>query len=410
MPAPELLLIEDEMLMRQALRFMLEDLGYRVREAVDGPSGLEACRVAIPDLILMDVRMPGMDGMEVCARLQQDEALREIPVIFLSGLQDPEERVRAFQVGAVDFITKPFIEAEVEARIRLHLQIQAQRRALDLQNAQLTRSLEETQELNRTLVELNERLRASEELKGRFLALMRNEINDPLAAILAAGRELGDPRLPADRVASLLEIINAEALGLDFRLRNIFCAAELEAGDACPVPACVALGTVFQDVLDSFASGARAQGVELRLEAPEGEFLGDAEMLRTIVANLVSNGLKFNHSGGSVTLKAGVDPDGLHIEVEDTGTGIRPEEQGRVFERFHQGEEGLTRGFRGQGLGLSVVQALVELLGGELSLESEEGRGTTVRCRIPAVPDPASNPRLARDGNLFFFGDPEADA
>jgi signal transduction histidine kinase len=408
-PAEPLLIIDDEPQLRMNLRILLERLGFQVREAGNGREGLEACAREHPALVLLDARMPEMDGYEVCARLQQDPVLREIPVIFMSGLLDPQDRVRALEAGAVDFMTKPYHLAEVQARVRTHLELQEQRRGLRQRNEELRLSLEEMEVLNRKLLELNERLRQSEGLKSRFLAMMRNEINNPLASLLAAGRELGDPALARARVAALGKVVASEAFGLDFQIQNIFCAAELESGEIFPAIAAVEVRSVIQDVLDSFGHEAVSRAVELVLEAPADPpvFWTDAGKLRLIVANLISNAIKFNHPGGSVKVQIHQAEGALCLEVEDTGCGIASELQAAIFERFHQLQEGPSRPHTGQGLGLSVAKALAEFLGGSITLTSTPGQGSRFICRLPVSLGEGMNP-IAIDGNIFFFGDPES--
>jgi len=407
-PVETILIIDDEASLRMNLRALLEDLGYQISEAANGLEGLETCAAIQPDLILLDVRMPGMDGFEVCSRLKAEEASREIPVIFLSGMLDALDKVRAFQVGGVDFVTKPFHIEEVEARVRTHLELLRQRKRLEEQNKALQQSLQDTETLNRKLIEVNERIRQSEALKGQFLSTMRNEINNPLNAILALGTELERGEIPAERSRMIGGLIAAEASALDFQIRNIFCAAELEAGEALPSITRVDAGSVVRDVIDSLRYQARQKAISLSLEIEEtggAEFSMDSEMLHTITANLVSNGIKFSAEGSTVHIHLRIEETELRLEVEDKGVGIRTEDQTLIFERFRQVETGSSRTHQGQGLGLSVVQALVDLLGGHITVSSQPGEGSRFTCALPRQEALDPNDTLSLDGNLFFFGD-----
>ena len=409
MKAPEkILIIDDEAQMRMNLRALLEDLGYQVQEAADGPEGLDRTAADRPDLILLDVRMPGMDGLQVCAELKAREASRKIPVIFLSGVLDAMEKVRAFQAGGVDYVTKPFHFEEVEARVRTQLELAHSQRRLEAQNRTLESSLRETETLNRKLIEINERLRRSEALKGQFLANMRNEINNPLNAILGLGVELERGGVPPGRDGTIGRMIAREAAGLDFQIRNIFCAAELEAGEAAPEVTRVDPASVLRDAMDSLRYLAEDRAVAVALEAPEAAaaFHTDPEKFRLIAVNLLANAIKFSPEGGAVTVRLEEAGGGVALSVEDRGLGIRPEDQGLIFERFRQLDSGVARLHQGQGLGLAVVQALVELLGGEIDLASRPGAGSVFTCRIPDQA-PADPGRSSLDGNLFFFGDAE---
>ncbi|WP_005038363.1 hybrid sensor histidine kinase/response regulator [Holophaga foetida] len=405
--AETILIIEDEAALRRSMRTLLEAIGYQVLEAPDGPGGIAVCAERRPDLVLLDVRMPGMDGFEVCTHLKEDERLRDIPVIFLSGMLEAKEKVRAFRVGAVDYVTKPFHVEDVKARVRVQLELLCQKRRLEAQNQTLQRALEEAGRLNRQLIDMNEQLCRSEALKGHFLSNVRNEINNPLNVLLGLGLELEAGRVPPDRISAVGRLIAGETSGLDFQLQNIFCAAELEAGEATPSVAKVEVTAVVRGALENLRYPSDQAKVRIRLDSEpvEGWTLRtDAAKLRLVVANLVSNAIKFSHQGGEVRVRLCPEGTSLVLVVEDDGVGIRPEDQTRIFERFRQLEMGPTRSYPGKGLGLSVVQALLDLLGGTLLLESDPGRGTRFTCTFPSME--GGDPNLT-EGDVLFFGGSE---
>lgn len=402
-----ILIIDDEAPLRMNLRALLEDFGYQALEAGNGTEGLALCARHHPDLVLLDIRMPDLDGFAVCECLRADPALRKIPVVFLSGLLDAQDKARAFRAGGVDYITKPFQDEEVRARVRTHLDLRSQNLRLEENNERLNEALLAAEQLNRKLLDLNERLRLSEEAKGHFLANARNEINNPLSAILAlgAGLEAGPASVEQSRSAG--RHIAAEASALDFQLRNLFCAAELEAGETVPGIASVDAASVIRDALDSLRYRAGDRGVRLDFQASGGAFRTDAAILRLIAANLVANAIEFGPKGDTVRIRLEVGPPGLTLAVEDHGEGLADEDRARLFQRFRQLRGGPDRPHQGQGLGLAVVKALVDLLGGGLEVESAPGQGATFTCSLPEGdaldPDGAS----ASDGNVFFFGGAE---
>ena len=401
-----ILIIDDEPLLRLNLRAVLEDFGYQVLEAPDGTEGLALCARHRPDLVLLDIRMPELDGFGVCAGLKANPALQKIPVIFLSGLLDAQDKVRAFRAGGVDYITKPFQDEEVRARVRTHLELRSQSRRLEENNERLNEALLATEHANRRLLEVNERLRLSEEVKGHFLANARNEINNPLSAILALGGELEGGPASVERSRAAGRAIAMEASALDFQLRNLFCAAELEAGEAIPTPASVDAASVVQDALEALRYRAEAKEVSFAFEPGPAlaAFPTDAAKLRLIAANLIANAVEFSPRGETVHIRLDTGEDGLTLEVQDHGEGISHEDQALLFERFRQLRSGPGRPHQGQGLGLAVVKALVDLLGGSLRLASEPGRGSTFACTLPAG---EAGDDSAADGNLFFFGGAE---
>jgi signal transduction histidine kinase len=346
----------------------------------------------------------------MCARLKSAKATKDIPVIFLSAVRDAQDKVRAFQVGGADYITKPFNIEEVEARVRAQLDIINTRRSLDEQNQALEFALRERDALNRNLFEVNERLRRSEAIKGRFLAAMRNEVNNPLSVILALGAELERGVIPAARQRDTGATIAGEASALDFQVRNVFWAAELEAGAASPTITRVDVPSVLRAALDSLRYQARRKDIALNLEASGAgvsEFGTDAEALRTITANLVSNAITFGPAGRPVRIQAQAEDSALVLKVEDQGSGIRPESLDRIFERFGSLEPGPVRMHHGPGLGLSVVRALVDLLDGRLTVASEPERGSSFTCTLPRRAPEDSGGTWSLGGNLFFFGESE---
>lgn len=408
--AETILIIEDESALRRVLRGLLERIGYQVQEAPDGPEGIAACAQHCPDLVLLDIRMPNMDGFEVCTRLKSDETMRDIPVIFLSGMLETTEKVRAFQVGAVDYVTKPFNSAEVEARVRAQLKLLRQKRRLEAQNETLQHALDVADRLNQKLIEMNERLYRSEALKGHFLSNVRNEINNPLNAILGLGLELEAGKVPLERIPAVGGLIASEAAALDFQLQNIFCAAELEAGEAVPSVVRVDASSVIRDALEPFRSPSSQRNVRLKLvvDQVEGRFFNtDAAKLKLVAMNLTSNAINFSKPGGEVRVRMRPEGASLVLEVEDEGVGIRPEDQTRIFERFWQLETGPIRSYPGKGLGLSVVQALMDLLGGTLVLESQPGMGSRFTCTFPAMGVGEGPIADASEGNIIIFGDGE---
>ena len=407
-PNVTILIIDDEAPLRMNLRALLEDLGYQVEEASNGEAGLKRCAEVTPDLILLDVRMPGLDGFETCCRLKENAATAMVPVIFLSGVLEPQEKVKAFQVGGVDYVTKPYHFDEVEARVRTHLDLIQSHAALEQQNRTLLDLLQQTEVMNRKVIDMNERLRQSEALKGHFLSIMRNEINNPMNAILALSQEIEHDHVPPRRRSLVGSLIAAEASALDFQIRNLFFAAALEAGEAVPASTRVDAASVLRDVIDSLRYQARDKGVSVSLEPAEGIGMGfqtDAEMLRLVAANLLSNAIKFSPQGGPVRIRTRRSGPELTLVVEDEGPGFRPEDHAVLFDQFRQLGSGVSRVHQGQGLGLAVTRAIMDLLKGRVTAAARTGRGSVFTCVLPELAPPAETESV--DGNLFFFGNPE---
>lgn len=273
---------------------------------------------------------------------------------------------------------------------------------------QSRRSLSDISVMNRKLVEMNRRLEQSESLKSNFLSNIRNEINNPLNAIIGLAGHLAslvnDPQ--AGEVAAM---IFSEAFYLDYQLRNIFIAAELEAGETEPNIELVDVVSVVTNILDSFKATADAKQVSLNFTVMGADNQGriyfptDAEKLQVIVSNLVANAIEFSGEEKPVDLLVGHLESELHIQVKDQGIGIAEENFERIFDRFSQLDTGPTRAHRGHGLGLSITKVLLDLLQGTIQVQSSPGVGSVFSVTLfPAAFD-ENGITFAEGGNLFLF-------
>lgn len=254
--------------------------------------------------------------------------------------------------------------------------------------AQSRKAFSDLSVVNRKLIEMNERLERSESLKSNFLSNIRNEINNPLNAIMGLAGQLAIIGAGNEEITALSSLIGAEANTLDFQLRNIFMAAELEAGEVSPRCVKVHIATAMRDMVDSFQHSAAKKNVTLHLalsksEAPDMTVI-DYEKLQIIVSNLIANAIEYSFDSGAVEVSVSINGSGvLSISVQDQGVGIAPEDQQRIFDRFVQLETGTTRSHLGHGLGLSITKALIDLMQGSISLISKQGVGTIFTVVIP---------------------------
>jgi signal transduction histidine kinase len=273
---------------------------------------------------------------------------------------------------------------------------------------QSRRSLNDLSVLNRKLVEMNRKLEQSEALKSNFLSNIRNEINNPLNAIIGLAAQLAEI-VKKPEVSELVTMIFSEAFNLDFQLRNIFIAAELEAGEAVPHIEHVEVSSVILGVLENFSALASNKQVSLRFSPigsdQEGKdfFPADAQKIQVIAANLVANAVEYSGPGSEVVVVIDQTDEVLQIQVQDQGTGIAEADLKRIFDRFVQLDTGPTRAHLGHGLGLSVVKSLLDLMQGEIQVNSTPGVGSLFTVTIPAVPYDADGMTFAEGGNLFLF-------
>lgn len=263
--------------------------------------------------------------------------------------------------------------------------------------------------VNRKLIEMNQRLEQSEALKSNFLSNIRNEINNPLNAIIGLAGNIasisGNPQ-----VEELAALLFQEAFNLDFQLRNIFVAAELEAGEAAPVISQVNLLKLVEEVIGSFNMIAPDREIRLLVRSGVEEpcsyeplFPTDAEKLQVIFSNLLANAIEFSGAETPVDVTIELLQEGrLSLHVKDHGIGIEEADQKKIFDRFVQLDSGATRLHKGHGIGLSVVKSLVELMEGEIVVDSRPGLGSSFMLLLPPA-EVEGDSMFADGGNMFFF-------
>jgi len=264
--------------------------------------------------------------------------------------------------------------------------------------------------MTQNLEAVNEKLRLSESLKTDFLSNIRNEINNPLTSIMGLTKQIVDKKADADRAREIAGMVFHEAFDLDFQLRNIFAAAELEAGETIPSVAMVDVAALVKRQLASFGHKAEEKKVCLDFQCvcPDGggiTFKTDPEWLQKVVSNLLANAIEFCHEGKSVTLRVWQEGDRLNISVADEGPGIPEADRKKVFDRFVQLDTGVRKRHKGHGLGLSIAKALVEMLNGRIALADNKGRGCVFTVSFAEMETGQPVDVTSGDGNEFIFED-----
>ena len=356
--------------------------------ARDGEMGLKRAKFSRPDLILLDVLMPEMNGFEVCRRLKADEETNAIPVIFMTVKDHVEDKVEGFEAGGVDYITKPAQQEEVLARVRTHVQLQEQQRRLQQQTQEL--------EVAKRVAE------QASQIKSTFLANMSHELRSPLTAILGFAQVLvRDRRLDRDQ-REFLSIITRSGEHLLSLLNQVLDISKIEAGRVTLNTKNVDLYHLLDEIEDMFTLKAKHKHLHLLFERDDTvpQYIRtDDVKLRQILINLLNNAVKFTQEGG-VTLRIAncelrneptpqpsqegkSEIRNLKFEISDTGPGIAPEEMDKLFEAFGQTESG-RHTHEGTGLGLPISRKFAQVMGGDIQVKSEPGRGTTFTCDIQA--------------------------
>ena len=368
----KILLVDDTQANLDVLCELLEREGYAISMAPNGEVALRIVRRVFPDLILLDVMMPGLNGFEVCQRLKKDEVTQNIPVIFITAETLTESVVAGFGAGGVDYILKPFREEEVLVRVNTHLKIN------HLTNALASK--------NEALMLANEQIQKATERKSRFLANITHELRTPMTAIigfteLALMRE-GD-RLSDDQRENLGKVVRS-GHRLAEMVNELLDLSKIEAGHVDVKISEFDVTELVTDCCDTVRPLLRS-GVELTQDISQdfGKIASDHKKLRQILVNLLSNAVKFTEAG-NVMLKVLFDGKLCHFSVSDTGPGIPAVALETIFDEFQQ-VPGISSEHKGTGLGLSITKSLTHLLGGQISVESEVAKGTTFTVNIPVT-------------------------
>ena len=380
---------------------------YDVQFATSGAEGLALVRHERPDLILLDVMMPGMDGYAVGATLKADPDTRNIPVIFVTAKNDAESESRALAEGAVDFIHKPINQEVVRARVGLHLALKNREDEL----SQLNEDLE--QKVAQRTLALRDALTQAEgatRMKSDFLANMSHEIRTPMNAIIGMTHLIQGTEL-TPRQRNYLGKIEGSSHHLLGIINDILDLSKIQAGKMSTEVVDFKLEHLLDNVVGLVAEKAADKGLELIVNmAPDvpPNLLGDPLRLRQILVNYANNAVKFTDRGEveiSVSVVKLRDHEAvLRFAVRDTGIGIDENQRLKLFKDFEQGDSSTTRKYGGTGLGLAIVSRLVDLMGGQYGLDSQPGLGSTfwfnvrleTRGAAPALTIPSDVPHTWR--------------
>jgi signal transduction histidine kinase len=429
----EILIVEDSPTQAERLRRLIQSIGYQVRVAANGHIALGLIHECRPQLVLSDIIMPEMNGYELCHALKADPALRDIPVILVTALNDPKDIIRGIECGADHFIRKPYSEEYLQNRIsqvllnqrlrkdagpetgigiylgeqthfinagrqqmldllistyeqavQVNSELQARERQVIELNMKLSHHAAELEAHNREIALKNLELAEASRMKSDFIANMSHELRTPLNAIIGFTGTLL-MKLPGPLTADQdkqLNTIRASARHLLSLINDILDVAKIEAGKVTLALEPVQCHLLLGETIESLRPLAAQKGLALTLEAPAqpAVIATDRRALTQIVINLVNNAIKFTEQGSvRVALAQHVEAGALatHISVADSGAGIRAEDQPKLFQAFSQLDSTSTRHAEGAGLGLYLCQNLANLLGGSLQFSSEFGTGST---------------------------------
>jgi signal transduction histidine kinase len=381
------LVVDDELENTEMLSVLLAQKGFKVVAAADGEAALALVATAPPDVILLDVMMPGPTGFEICQALKSQPSTVFIPVILLTALHSTKDRIRGAAAGADDFISKPFDEVELTTRLTSLLRLKSLHDQLELQNRELERRVDErTAALQRALTELQ----TLDRLKSQFIANVSHELRTPLMHVKGCVQMLADETLGALTTDQLKSTHVAQTAIT--QLENIV-ADVVDFGDGhrrsltlMPVD----LSEICQAAMAEVAASAAQQRITINLTLPPGlpRVLANRLALIRMLRHLLDNAVKFSPPEGPVGLTAESIPPHVRLSVVDSGCGIARPQVEHIFDAFYQADGASTRRANGLGIGLTIVKRLAEAHGTQVQVVSQVGQGSRFFFDLKAIPRP----------------------
>ncbi len=356
----KVLIVDDVAKNIQLVASFLKQAGYDINFALSGNSALEHIREEEFDLVLLDIMMPEMDGFEVCEIIKGNERSRDLPVIFLTAKTDIESITRGFEAGGVDYITKPFNKAELLARVKTHLELRNQRKALE--------------ELNAT--------------KDKFFSIIAHDLKGPLNQLMGLSdilhAELSTYK--DENLHRLADLINDSVKSARSLLNNLLEWARSQTGALLYQPEVLDIGKLVSEIIELNENNAFQKNITI-INDVNGSIkaFADANMIRTVLRNLIGNAIKFTDESGTIKITADHQGKSLVVGVTDNGIGIREEDISRLFK---VGENLNLIGDskeKGTGLGLLLSKEFVEMNGGKIWAESELGKGSRFFFSLPVA-------------------------
>jgi signal transduction histidine kinase len=355
-----ILIIDDGPTNLYFLDKILKSEKYETILASDGIKGLESAYAELPDLILLDIMMPDMDGFQVCQRLKQNSATKHIPVIFISAIHEISEKVKGFRIGGVDYITKPIQREEVIARVNVHLN--------------LKRSQEELTNANAA--------------KDKLMAIIGHDLRGPLGSLMQALDMLikFDDQLDKQKRLEMMAELHNGAKRTFNLLENTLCWARSQRGDIIYQPVNLKVKAIVDDNIRLLSDLAEDKAIRLNFDIHKAlSVYADKNMLTIVLRNLISNALKFTPESGEVKVTAITKKKFVEITVVDNGVGISAENRERLFDLENHFTTFGTRNETGSGLGLLLCKEFVEKNGGNIRMESVKKGGSAFKFTVPLM-------------------------
>lgn len=344
---------------------ILKKEGYTLLTTDSGAKALRIAQERHPNLILLDIMMPEMDGYEVLQHLKSNPETNNIPVIIMSALSDMQSIVKGYQLGATEYVTKPFQREELVKRVAHRYELFSIKRI--------------KQELENTI-----------ESRDTLYSVIAHDLRSPLGSLKMMNNAIlmmVDKNQVSDEVYEMLQMMNKTSEEIFQLLDNLLKWAKNRLNKQNIYRQQVDINSIVNSTAEIFIPMATQKGISIMLEGLDKELMGstDIDMVKTIVRNLISNAVKFSYEKGLITVSTKTDGDFVVVSVKDSGKGIKKEDQGKLLRPNTHFTSYGTNNEKGSGLGLMLCKDFVEQLGGKLWFDSEEGKGTTFYFSLKAL-------------------------
>ncbi len=363
------LVIDDNPVNIQVLSELLKRKEYQVFTESDSTKAIETAAMIKPDLILLDVRMPDIDGYTICRSLKADQRTRTIPVIFLSAMGNTEDIIRGFEAGGVDYITKPFRHEEVAARVQNQITLSQQQRHIE----------EIVQRERQYFASINR-------VKNQFIRAATHDLKNPLATITGYVGLIEEHchQCNNEEILGYVNGIRQAIQRIMELVTDMLDLMQMESGTNIRLQP-TSLNSFLHRCFQEFVFQAKQKEISYTLTPPDHDITLqiDPHRMQQCVCNVISNAIKYTPPQGHVAIRTYADGQHLTIEVEDTGLGIPSEDIPHLFEAFYRVRRKEHMQADGNGLGLSIAFAIAEQHNGYISVESELGKGSTFRITLP---------------------------
>ena len=361
----KVLIVDDVVSNVLLLKILLANEKFQVCTASNGKDCIEISRKEHPDLILLDVMMPDLNGFDTAVILKKGEDTKDIPIIFLTALNTPQDLVHGFQVGASDFLTKPFNKEELVMRVTQQISLVAAKRIIEQQNQEL---------------------RATLNNRDKMYSVIAHDLRSPMASIrmvLNLVVASASPETVGEEIYNLLDQANRESEEVHDLLDNLLKWTKSQTGRLNVVKQELELNDIIPGVVEIFDTIAATKHIKLELKSESDSLKveADNDMLKTVVRNFLSNAIKFSPADSTIEIAMTKENEFAKVSVRDHGVGIA---SNRLDSIFHKGETTYgTGGEEGSGLGLQLCQDFARKNGGDCTVESVEGEGSTFSVLIP---------------------------